>query len=75
MLPITLPSNAERSRIFAVRELRRRKLEHLYERRAIVDVLIRCLEEYQRCQTNTCLGAVGTTGTLRLMSGFAQSRI
>jgi hypothetical protein len=52
-MPITIvPSLASRKRnLFKVSDLtRRRTLARLYERRAIVDKLIRCLEQYQSNQ-------------------------
>ena len=49
MSTITLPlsTSSERSRLLAVDLMRRRALERLYERRAVVETLIQSLEEYQ----------------------------
>jgi hypothetical protein len=75
MPTITLPPPSERSRFLAVRELRLKNLERLYERRALVDVLIRCLEEYQRGQQESVPPCLDLTAMARSSSGFAQSRI
>ena len=50
MMPITLPapSSDERSRRISGDFIRARALARLYERRAVVEDLIRSLEEYQR---------------------------
>jgi hypothetical protein len=49
MSTITLPpsTSSERSRLLAVDLMRRRALERLYERRAVVETLIQSLEEYR----------------------------
>jgi hypothetical protein len=73
MTPIMLPTAAERSDLLAVKQVRLRNLERLYERRALVDVLIRCLEEYQRTDHHAC--PLGFTVGPRLSSGFALSQI
>jgi len=42
--------SAERSRLLAVDEVRKRALDRLYSRRTAVDDLIQALENYQRSQ-------------------------
>jgi hypothetical protein len=50
-MPIALvaPSSAERSRALSADAIRERALERLYERRDVVEDLIRSLEGYERC--------------------------
>ncbi len=43
------PSSAERIRLMSVDVIRRRALERLYERREVVEDLIRSLEGYEQC--------------------------
>jgi hypothetical protein len=49
-MPIALPapSSAERIRLLSVGAIRRRALERLYERREVVEDLIRSLEGYEQ---------------------------
>jgi hypothetical protein len=50
-MPITLvaPSSAARSRALSADAIRTRALERLYERRDVVEDLIRSLEGYKQC--------------------------
>ena len=59
MLSLSRPDSAERSRLLAADEMRKRALERLYARRAAVKDLIQALEGYQRLQDTSiteCLG-------------------
>lgn len=60
MMPTPLPhtTSAERSRLISVNAIRLRALERLYDRRDIVDNLIRSLESYLECQQATGSPAV-----------------
>jgi hypothetical protein len=55
MMPTPLPhsTSTERSRLLSVCAIRSRALERLYERREIVDNLIRSLESYLEYQQAT----------------------
>jgi hypothetical protein len=56
---ISRPDSAERSRLLAADEMRKRALAPLYARRAAVEDLIQSLERYQRSQDTSmaeCLG-------------------
>ena len=50
-MPITLlvSSSAERTRVASGDAIRKRALERLYERRDVVEDLIRSLEGYEQC--------------------------
>jgi hypothetical protein len=50
-MPITIPapSSAERIRLLSADLIRKRALERLYERRDVVEDLIRSLEGYEQC--------------------------
>jgi len=55
MMPIVLlphPDAVERKRLLSVNELRRQALVRLYQRRDVVDDLIRSLETYSEMKEN-----------------------
>lgn len=75
MLTIPFPRPSECAAIHAIQELRRQKLDRLYQRRALVEVLIRSLEEYQQSGENGAALCAELTPSLRLSSGSVRSRI
>jgi len=74
MPPFTLPSpaSAERSRLMPVDVLRRQALERLYERREVVENLIRSLEDYERARTARRPACVDISSRRKCSSSFAQ---
>lgn len=50
-IPLPAPSSDERSRLISGDFIRTRALERLYERKAVVEDLIRSLEDYQQVGT------------------------
>ncbi len=77
MLPLTLPSptSATRSRLVSVNDSRQEALNRLYERREVVDNLIRSLEDYERAKAVRRGMCIEITAGRKCSSGFSQSRI
>jgi hypothetical protein len=56
----------------SVEVLRQRALERLLERRATVDTLIRCLEEYQSQSPAPQAEVIPISGDWKRLSGYAR---
>ncbi len=67
--------SAERSRLLAGDEIRKRALDRLYSRRTAVDDLIQSLENYQRSQGAPMAECLEFTTGRKYSLRFAQSRI
>jgi len=72
---IILPpvTSAERNRLLAADDIRRRALERLYERRETVRTLIAALESYQRSRETRLAQCISLTYPSS-PSGFSLSR-
>jgi hypothetical protein len=72
LLPL---SNAERSRLLSVDLVRKRALERLYERLAVVEDLISSLEDYERASQGRRAKCIEFTVAPRYSSDYVQSQI
>jgi hypothetical protein len=74
MITLPQPSSAERVRLMSMELIRRRALDRLYERRDVVEDLIRALEDYQKLRQARMAQCI-TFPVQTCQSDSAQSQI